>query len=393
LLFPDPIRTMRGEGSTVSIWLVGNLKDENSEGDFGLASSFGENGWPTIGLVIQGPLQSFGKVPSTGEYVKARKDGTLVNFDCNETVNRWWREYGELFDHVVLSTWEDEDTSQIDMGIDVVCSTKKQLTHTVRPDGKPETRFWQFFGVAQGLEPLVERGIEFALRVRTDQFFDPSELISWIKNSHFRDSREWILVPYLVSRDPTHLGDFYLLSRTNFLSRILQRYSSVQYPLFESIHKDIFWSFYVFARNSLEETLSAVREIVLAPFKSRLQHSAWGSLYFPGPTHLLRTLYWRGERFEDDNKLFKIIEKVTGPAESVDLALAFRNEMPPLDKCRSLIERIVPSREVVKGFETSVRRRKVIPGISLMQNHPLVRLRKLLLRLCFGLRRFGRKSD
>lgn len=341
---------------------------------------------PSVGLIIQGPLQSFGKTPSTGEYAIARREGRLVQFACPENINRWFTEFGGQFSHVVLSTWNDEDTSQLHPGIEVVKSSKAHLTHTVRGDGKPETRFWQYFGVEAGLNALVDRGVEFALRVRTDQFFDPSELLIWLENPLFSERRNWILVPYAIKEDPTHLGDFYVLAPTTFLQRILHEYCKAQYPLFESIHKDLFWSFFAFSRDTQIDTVRASKHVLLMRSRADLLKSAWGELFFPGPTALLHNLHWRGETFGEDNKLFKLIPTIRNPQESIEFATAFSSVIPRESKCATFVDFLIPQFEVARGFRSAVIESKLVPRITSMQRHPLVRLRRFLLRLCRLLR-------
>ena len=64
-----------------------------------------------IGLVIQGPFESYGKTGKTISYSSlriAREKDAMKHYDCIENVQRLCRESKDLFFKTVISTWKDE---------------------------------------------------------------------------------------------------------------------------------------------------------------------------------------------------------------------------------------------------------------------------------------------
>lgn len=61
-----------------------------------------------VGLIIQGPLQSFGKSGRTAAQKLNLGDEGLVHYDCLSNIQRIGDEFGDLFCEIILSTWDTE---------------------------------------------------------------------------------------------------------------------------------------------------------------------------------------------------------------------------------------------------------------------------------------------
>ena len=65
---------------------------------------------PKVGLVIQGALLSVGrtgdKLHQTPEQLK--KEGGVIQYDTRENINKIIKEFGHLFDEIVVSVFDNQ---------------------------------------------------------------------------------------------------------------------------------------------------------------------------------------------------------------------------------------------------------------------------------------------
>lgn len=132
-----------------------------------------------IGLVIQGPLISIGR---TGDKMRQsveqlQKEGGVIHYDCRDNINRIISEFGHLFDSIVISTWQNE----IKEGEHFPSAT---LIAAPDPGGieqkghyKDNNKYRQFVSTLNGLNELEKRGVDYAVKTRTDIYLDFDKLL------------------------------------------------------------------------------------------------------------------------------------------------------------------------------------------------------------------------
>lgn len=190
-----------------------------------------------IGLVIQGPLISIGR---TGDKMRQsaerlQKEGGVIHYDCRENINRIIREFGHLFDEIVISTWDNEVKPEDRfIGAKLVSQPDpggiKQAGHY-----KDNNKFRQFLSTHLGLVELEKGNIEYAVKTRTDIYLDFEKLI----NSFFSNDTEK-LGATVVHPKTFLLHDLYFMARLPLLKKFCE--AILSYDRFEfipSVHREM----------------------------------------------------------------------------------------------------------------------------------------------------------
>lgn len=167
------------------------------------------------GLVIQGPILSFGQGPNNSEN----------GYNSLDTIRRNVEKFEDIVDRIVISTWDD-------CKIDICDITKSQNVHLVKsksPRSKIDNRLKQFISTNVGVQFLKKHNyITHILKIRTDQEIDP-DLINWLSdyfmlskkkypfNSDIQEDRI-VFSDYLATTN-FYLGDFIFSGTINDLSR------------------------------------------------------------------------------------------------------------------------------------------------------------------------------
>ena len=169
----------------------------------------------SIGLVIQGPLISNG----------FGGDGTIVkNYRCGEQISNLVKNYGSYFDFVCVSTWENSDSKELNKleRENIKVFTSKPLYMLGRCAWETPSARNQFKSSLVGLRECQKKGLEFSLKIRTDQYFDLSEFI----NQYFSDpsnivkSISKIQGLYIWPDRPISMTDFAYFGKTTDLIRM-----------------------------------------------------------------------------------------------------------------------------------------------------------------------------
>ena len=169
----------------------------------------------SIGLVIQGPLISSGFCG----------DGTIAkNYRCGEQISELVRNYGTYFDFICVSTWENSDSKELNK-----LKLEKIKVFTSKPLDKLGICAWetpsarnQFKSSLVGLRECQKKGLEFSLKIRTDQYFDLSEFV----NQYFSDPSNIVESIYKIQGlfiwpdRPISMTDFAYFGRTTDLLRM-----------------------------------------------------------------------------------------------------------------------------------------------------------------------------
>jgi len=195
-----------------------------------------------IGLVIQGPLISKGrtgdKMHQTPEQLRA--EGGLVEYDCRSNINRIIKEFGHLFDYIVISTeFNHLREGDVFPGAEIVLGSDpggiKQEGHY-----KDNNKFRQFLSTHRGLVELEKRGIEIVVKTRTDIYLDFNKLIE----SYFiqiNDKKNKKAIGATVVHPATFLlHDLYFISSLTALKEFCE--SILGFDRFEfipSVHREM----------------------------------------------------------------------------------------------------------------------------------------------------------
>ena len=160
-----------------------------------------------IGLVIQGALTSVGR---TGDNMRQsveqlKKEGGVVEYDCRENINRIIREFGHLFDEIVVSVFDNQLKPGDNFpGAKIVSEPDpggiKQVGHY-----KDNNKYRQFISTFNGLKELEKSGVDYAIKTRTDIYLDFEKLIS----SFFKEIKKKEN-PEAIGATVTHLKTFLL---------------------------------------------------------------------------------------------------------------------------------------------------------------------------------------
>ena len=249
-----------------------------------------------IGVVIQGPILSIGV---TGE------NSELVKFDSSDTVVVQYRNAQSLDCKVVVVTWNGEDTSKL-IGIPETDILKlEDYKHLFRNNFKNQyfsgkNKFRQFYSTLNGIEELGNRGCNFILKIRTDQFLDLNSLITYIKTFPDIMAQTSIFVPFLNPLMPNYVDDFYFCGTQKSMSIFCENFISSK-ELHQNVHRDIFYKWIKLRNDNLNSRLCFPqlypRTRSLTKKQLSLILSSWRNDFRVLPEVVYRSIVWRGYTF------------------------------------------------------------------------------------------------
>lgn len=291
-----------------------------------------------LSLLIQGPVESGGLTGKTwGKGKTSAPKENFSNFNAAATVKRNIEIGTNFFEHVVFSTWENEDTSFLDYdygnfvllkNVDpgpvdgFVRSPIRGILHTHENNTSR-----QFESMYKGIEASKSLGATHVIKIRSDQELDLVQLRAEICR-HFETQNDSIFVPFIDSSVPWSIPDFYIGIEINHgltLSKLM-----THAPRFsKNVHVDFF----------LKEMMIRKPELLLPDFVSTFFHTAPNprfesiarsnvlDMFMPGTSGLFYNVTWRGEKivykspsflFIEDSKLRKINEFTSDRARVTD---------------------------------------------------------------------------
>ncbi len=190
-----------------------------------------------FGLVIQGALMSVGrtgdKLHQTPDQLK--KEGGIVNYDCRENINKIIKDFGHLFDQIVVSVFDNQLKPEDNfLGAKIVSSPDLggilQVGHY-----KDNNKARQFVSTLNGLIELEKSGIEYAIKTRTDTYLDLNKLIE----SFFANDTKKIGTTMI--HPPTYLlHDLYFMAELKNLKRFCEAVLAFRrFEFISSVHRDM----------------------------------------------------------------------------------------------------------------------------------------------------------
>lgn len=261
-------------------------------------------------LVIQGPTLSIGR---TGKNYVGYDPKTFVHYNCIDNINRLIKDFGHLFDTIVISTWDTEQITLNQISTESQNVKLLKLAETALNDGadklpKGMNIYKQFFSTLEGvlsIDHISDTDIVF--KIRTDQYLDLERVIQ-----EYHPER--INIP---SVDETNaMSDFYIVSSAKrmkelCLSILNFREVSALSGLFLDVHRLMFLG--LFYQSKGIEIASSLDYYFLRSFSKWIKFSNGkiisnckqghdvetfiGENYHVLPVDILKQLEWRGETF------------------------------------------------------------------------------------------------
>ncbi len=282
-----------------------------------------------VGLIIQGPLVSFGKSGRTAARKLDMSSGTgedgLVRHDCRATIRRVVEDFGSLFDAVVISTWDTEvQPSDRWAGATLVAAPDPGASMNASPLAyKAHNRNRQFVGIQHGLTWLKEHAdVAYIVCMRTDQYLDLRALLDSFARRLQGESQaaEIICVPY--SRPGAFLvSDFYFAAATDTLDAFLSAQLSYdRYEFVVDVHRDMILKYaYAAFRNDLRvpgpayfprDPVGGVNRKTRTIFQSMFTR-----VFLPLSGDVLHSVEWRGSKLSEEYTRSVTVEESDGAAQ------------------------------------------------------------------------------
>jgi hypothetical protein len=251
-----------------------------------------------IGLLIQGPIISKGlegkNMGIPYREILEKPEIYQTNYDCSQNINKIINTYNNYFDSIVLSTWEYEDLTKIDVSnkkITISINSEKNMLQNYADYNK----YRQFYLCTKGLEILHTKNCKYFLKIRTDQYFDISIIFSIIDkliNNEYK-----IGIVGFKKNDFEFIHDFYFFSKTSTTLKIFNDYL-VSKEIFKIVHKDIFYNFSFLYSNKSYKINYSKPFYNKSSFQKKLIVKCWSHFYCL-PKDILDSLYWRGSKVND----------------------------------------------------------------------------------------------
>jgi hypothetical protein len=268
-----------------------------------------------IGLIIQGPLETFHK-----------KKNEVYN--CNKSIEKLLSEFSYLFSEIIFVTWSSEKKKISNK----ILNLKNLQFKFLEDPGIPklfsndisDNRFRQFYSSFKGVESLSDE-IDIVLKIRTDLYIDLGKIVNFFMLEHDRkkkllkskflgiicSKRFYITKPYWIS-DFLYIGDKDIL-KDFFYSQILfksERFSSSESspPERDSVLKFLYYyrnkiknfndsKYFPFLPKKLEGSRSVFwqKEFDLWQFSIRQYFSVL-------PYQITKSAVWKGESYYNFHK-------------------------------------------------------------------------------------------
>ena len=261
-----------------------------------------------IGVVIQGPILSIGV---TGE------NSELVKFDSSDTVVLQYKAAQLLDCEVVVVTWEGEDTSKLNGIREIDILKLEDYKHSFKNNFKNQyfsgkNKFRQFSSTLNGVEELGNRGCNFIVKIRTDQFLDLQKLITFIETSPDIMAQNSIFVPFLNPLMPNYVNDFYFCGTKKSMSIFCENFI-LSKELHQNVHRDIFYK-WIRLRNDNFNSLLCFPQFYprTRSFTKKqlfLILSGWRNDFRVLPAAVYESIVWRGYNFgkSEESKMKNLV--------------------------------------------------------------------------------------
>ena len=237
-------------------------------------------------LIIQGPIVSRG---NTGRGLGLKNlfvDD--IEFDATSCINENIRKSETVFDLIIISTWEGENTSGIEGSEKVkIIKSNVNLLEKQHPYGSNKHR--QFYTIQKALEVAEQNNCFYIVKIRTDTQIDSDKMLQLIQKM---PEKIWVV----AHEKPNFLYDFYVAGNLpnvlHLVDAILRKRS-----LYIRIHEDLFYG-YLYKRSSPWVRIQLwnfyPRDRFLTLAQASLINTAWERYFSHIPQELWNETVWRG---------------------------------------------------------------------------------------------------
>jgi hypothetical protein len=247
-----------------------------------------------IGVVIQGPIQSVGRVLT---------DLKFRPYDSTADVKTMLQAIVNLGANPIVVTWQDQNIDEFSSyereNIMKIPFPRVTMRKSFVNDWNRNSKYRQYYSTLVGTLELKNRGCKYVIKLRTDNLVDIHKLISFVLSLDPLEVEKYFYSP-LINLDKPHMFyDFYSFSTTSKM----EEFCNVM--LFEkerttNIHFDVFYR-WIKHELKLKYSLSDIKLIYPKyPFftQDQLQLIREGlkEVYRPLPKEIWTSLYWRGEQ-------------------------------------------------------------------------------------------------
>ena len=205
----------------------------------------GKNKLVKIGLIIQGPIVSIGRSGKSyhtpGPQVKSKH---ITKYNCKENIIRIIDNYREIFDQIILSTWDDETISCDLEGVQIIKMSKNKVPKVDDWKGnqnkyiKKNNMYFQFYSLKEACK-LIMDDITHIIKIRTDQYLDLKKIEDFFKNDYQENT---LVVPHLF-KDNGKTPDFYIGANKKtfifFVNSMFYKNKKVPLIFHNSVHYQI----------------------------------------------------------------------------------------------------------------------------------------------------------
>jgi hypothetical protein len=195
---------------------------------------------PKLGVIIQGPLLTFGQGPNN----------SVAGFSSSESVLKNLKQARLYTDAIVVTTWSPKNEIESNLLEDI--SQKIGSVHVVDPPiiFDPDHRFKHHYGILKGAEHLmvVDSSVTHMVKIRTDMEMPESFWIWLAGRIEEHEQKLYVseLLPY-----PLCMGDFiYFASKDTFLGFLDTVIGYGERILHPSIGSDIATKYFLAVRYS-----------------------------------------------------------------------------------------------------------------------------------------------
>jgi len=255
-------------------------------------------------LIIQGPILSIGR---TGESLHDARGGLgvdrIVKFDCSDNINQLIATYGNVFDIIVISTWETENLEKITISKNVHVLQNRDMLKKLSPNSNQigfqgNNKYRHFYTIQNALRYIKSYNVDIVVKVRSDNFVDASLLLDCVKSDI---SKLWF--PKTISF-ANYLEDFYIGGSVNNLRDLCDAMLSGR-PLHKSDHLDIFYQY-----TKIKSSANLIKIFDFFPRKNKwtkeqLNLISYANIYLFKyfPISVWNNQVWRGSSLKEENRI------------------------------------------------------------------------------------------
>ena len=248
------------------------------------------------GLIIQGPLLSYGQGPNISK----------IGYNSFNSVETNIKNFHPFINKIVISTW-------LNSGFRI--NKKKYadvfLIETQQPQNDPDNRIKQFLSTYNGAKFLsLNSGVTHILKIRTDQIIDP-KIVNWLdwffnKNDCLiSDTKQqgFLVFSDMLKNTPYYMGDFIFAGKTDDILSFCEYNLFFRYRnIHPSIGKDYMLKYISMSTSSFWNKFNK-RVPLLFQIHKPSASDYWLSFiktrFSVIPSSFFWTILWRGNRMKD----------------------------------------------------------------------------------------------